>query len=112
VTVGDRYPAAGRENVLQMFTARFADDPDPRIRELARLGAAGKITAVQLELAVPLRWPGPLRATLFEAMQTFAEVGTPTDGHPSLTGFDAPIAQTTAAERLAVEFHEIGRAHV
>jgi hypothetical protein len=106
VTVGDRYPAAGRENVLQMFTARFADDPDPRIRELARLGAAGKITAVQLELAVPLRWPGPLRATLFEAMQTFAEVGTRTDGHPSLTGLDAPSAQTTAAERLAVEFHD------
>jgi hypothetical protein len=106
VTVGDRYPAAGRENLVQVFTARFADDADPRFRELARLGAAGKIAAVQLEFAVPLRWPGPLRASLLDAMQTFGEEETRGNGHPTLAALDAPKALATAPARLSVEFHD------
>jgi hypothetical protein len=103
VTVGDRYPAAGRDNVLQLFTARFADDLDPRVRELARLGAAGKIAAVQIELAVPLRWPGALRTRLVEAVATFAESG-PSDA--MLTLLEAAEKQSVAPEQLALEFHD------
>lgn len=103
VTIGDRYPAAGRENVLQLFTARFADDLDPRVRELGRLGAAGKIAAVQIELAVPLRWPGALRTRLIEAVATFAE-SAPADA--TLTMLEAVPAQCLAPEQLALEFHD------
>jgi hypothetical protein len=108
VTVGDRYPAAGRENMMQIFTRRFAADHDPRIAELAALGAGGQIAAVQLELAVPLRWPGALRAGFLQAVEALAE-------H---RGFDASLGEHwTSLERgrvrsdpisLAVEFHDGG----
>jgi hypothetical protein len=103
VTVGDRYPAAGRHNVLQLFTARFADDLDSRVRELARLGAAGKIAAVQIELAIPLRWPGALRTGLIEAVAMLAE-STASDA--VLTHLEAGEIQSVSPEQLALEFHD------
>src|SRR5205085_2979340 len=104
VTVGDRYPAAARSNMLQIFTDRFAEDADPRIRELARLGAAGKIAAVQLELAVPLRWPGALRERFVEAVETLA---VPTElGRVNLACLDAPAEGTVVPDRVAIDFHD------
>lgn len=107
VTVGDRYPAANRENVLQLFTRRFADDPDPRIRALAALGDAGKIFAVQIELAVPLRWPGPLRTRTLDAIGELA--ADPPDEAASAEALHVPGTGEEAADQLAIE---IGRAHV
>jgi hypothetical protein len=104
VTVGDRYPAAGRDNMLQVFTSRYADDPEPRVRELARLGAAGKICAVQLEFAVPLRWPGPLRR---HVMNATAHLAFPEGG--SAAGLEAlrPASVASAPpDRIALEFHD------
>jgi len=104
VTVGDRYPAAGRENVLQIFTARFAEDADPRLRELARLGAAGRIAAVQLEFAVPLRWPGHLRSRLIEALDTLAsDAARPA---ADLGQLDFPAEGKMHTERIAIDFHD------
>jgi hypothetical protein len=104
VTVGDRYPAAGLDNMLQVFTSRYADDPDPRVRELARLGAAGKISAVQLELAVPLRWPGPLRRHVMEAA---AHLALPARRRSAgLEALRAPSAAAAAPDRIALEFHD------
>jgi hypothetical protein len=109
VTVGDRYPAAGRENVLQMLSARYADDPSPAIRELARLGAGGKIAAVQLELAIPLRWPGALRERLLDAVEALVDEG---DGGAddaaivALAGLEAPSSAATPIEGLSLEFHD------
>jgi hypothetical protein len=62
-TFGLRYPAAGRQNLLQIFTPRFAQARLEPLRTLAGLSAAGAIDAVQLELSVALRWPGALRET-------------------------------------------------
>ncbi len=62
-TFGLRYPAAGRQNLLQIFTPRFAQSRLEPLRTLARLAAGGAIDAVQLELSVALRWPGALRDT-------------------------------------------------
>jgi len=104
ITIGERYPAAGRENVLQMLTARYAEDPQPAIRELARLGADGKIAAVQLELAIPLRWPGPLQRTLLDAAELLANPEDVPD--QSLQGLEAPRLMATASEGLSVEFHD------
>ncbi|MEW6300953.1 MAG: hypothetical protein AB1671_25005 [Thermodesulfobacteriota bacterium] len=61
VAIGRRYPAADKDNVLQLFSARFAEDPSPVIRALAELSLQGKVNALQLELGVGLRWPGPER---------------------------------------------------
>jgi hypothetical protein len=105
VTVGDRYPAAGRDNMMQIFTGRFADDRDPRIAELASLGARGRIAAVQLELAVPLRWPGPLRARFLHAVSALAEQGED-DGRLPRPWTMAHRGARPKPHSLAVEFHD------
>src|SRR3989442_5085313 len=58
-TVGARYPARHRENLVQLFTPRYAEDGRPLVRALAAL--APLVDAVQLELGIALRWPGPWR---------------------------------------------------
>ncbi|HUE31064.1 MAG TPA: hypothetical protein VMR79_09315, partial [Verrucomicrobiae bacterium] len=47
-TVGARYPARHRENLVQLFTPRYAEDSRPLVRALAAL--APLVDAVQLEL--------------------------------------------------------------
>ena len=64
-TVGARYPARHRENLVQLFTRRYAEDGRPLVRALAAL--APFVDAVQLELGIPLRWPGQWRARLVAA---------------------------------------------
>jgi len=72
-TMGLRYPAAGRQNLLQIFTPRFAQSRLEPLRSLAGLAADGLIDAVQLELSVALRWPGALRdRTIGLLTETFA----------------------------------------
>lgn len=62
---GERYPARHANNVLQLFRRRRQVALAPRLRAWA---ADGRVDAVQLELAAPLRWPGPLRAAFLDAM--------------------------------------------
>jgi hypothetical protein len=64
-TVGARYPARARENLLQLFTRRYRDDPRDLVRTLATLG--DRTDAVQIELSIPLRWSGPWRERLLDA---------------------------------------------
>jgi hypothetical protein len=66
VAIGRRYPAADKNNVMQVFSARFAEDPSPLIRTLAGLSTQGKVNAAQLELGLGLRWPGPQRERFVE----------------------------------------------
>jgi hypothetical protein len=61
-TVGARYPARNAENLLQLFTTRYRDDPRATVRGLA--AAASRVDAMQLELGIPLRWPGTWRERL------------------------------------------------
>jgi len=104
VTIGDRYPAAGRDNLMQIFTRRYADDQDARIRALAELGAAGKIFAVQLELAVPLRWPGPLRERVIEAAAELA--ADPPEAPADIRRTIAAPSPPPPADQIAIEFHD------
>ncbi len=72
VAIGRRYPAADKENVMQLFSTRFSQDHAPTIQRLAELSAQGKVHAVQLELGVGLRWPGAERERFVDAFcQTF-----------------------------------------
>lgn len=64
-TVGARYPARAKENLIQLFTARHRADPRPLVRDIAALGHA--CDAMQLELSIPLRWPGGWRRRLIDA---------------------------------------------
>ncbi len=64
--LGERYPARHANNVLQLFRRTAAGDGlAPRLSAWA---TAGRVDAVQLELAAPLRWPGPLRAAFGAAL--------------------------------------------
>lgn len=67
VSFGERYPARHHDNVLQLFRrqARATAALAPRLSAWA---AAGRIEAVQLELGVPLRWPGAPRAAFRAAL--------------------------------------------
>lgn len=64
-TIGARYPARARENLVQLFTSRHRDDPRPLVRRL--VAAADRCDALQLELGIPLRWPGAWRTRLVDA---------------------------------------------
>ncbi len=81
MSVGARYPARARENLLQLFTRRYVDDPRPAIRALAAL--AEHTEALQLELGIPLRWPGRWRTALVAALAAAA---------PALAGAAGPAA--------------------
>lgn len=67
-TPGVRYPARARENLLQLFTGRYDDDERAAVRRLAAL--AGRVDALQLELALPLRLPGSWRDDFLAACTT------------------------------------------
>ena len=69
-TPGLRYPARAKENLLQVFTARYRSDTRPAVLRLARL--ADRIDALQLELSLPLRLPGPWRDALVACASALA----------------------------------------
>ncbi len=66
VTIGARYPGAHRNNLLQLFTPTHRDHSDATVRKIAAL--APRVDAAQLELGIPLRWPGPRRATFVDLL--------------------------------------------
>lgn len=66
-TVGARYPARHRENLLQLFTPRYRDDARSLVRGLAALAPA--VDAMQLELGIALRWPGRWRDAIVGACE-------------------------------------------
>ena len=66
VALGRRYAAAAKNNFMQVFSPRFAEDESFPIRTLAELSSQEKIHAVQLELGVGLRWPGADRERFIE----------------------------------------------
>ena len=68
VGVGRRYAATGRDNATQLFSGRHADHDDEGVAALGRLAAAGGVDAVQLELGIPLRWPGAKRDACIDAL--------------------------------------------
>lgn len=80
-TFGLRYPGGGAQNLLQAFTSRQANSASEALRRLADLAAAGLIDALQLELSVALRLPGPPREAATSAIvATFGG----SDGDPAV----------------------------
>jgi hypothetical protein len=60
VTIGSRYPAAHANNALQHFR-NHGDTAVDTACPIAALCGRARVEAVQLELGIPLRWPGPRR---------------------------------------------------
>ena len=98
-TLGARYPARGRENLVQLFTPRYRNDGRGLVRRLATLGMHAD--ALQLELGVPLRWPGAWRRRLIEACsEALPALVGPADGAPPA---DAGVAPSIPALRRTLE---------
>ncbi len=88
VALGRRYPAADKDNLMQLFSARFVTDPSPPIRALATLSMQHHVNAVQLELGVGLRWPGAERDRFIDVFcQTLGKHTPLTQGN----GQDFPV---------------------
>jgi hypothetical protein len=102
-TPGLRYPARAKENLLQVFTTRYRDDGRPAVARLARL--ADRVDALQLELSLPLRLPGPWRDAFVTACTAAL---APADGLPaSAWNTDAEAGADVGAdaiEPIALEF--------
>jgi hypothetical protein len=67
-SVGLRYPAAGGDNATQLFSGRHVEHGNDDVAGLAALGANDQVDAVQLELGIPLRWPGWRREAFIDAL--------------------------------------------
>lgn len=80
-TYGERWPAAHRNNPMRLFRRAPSEQaPSPRIQAWAEEGRVG---AVQLELGVPLRWPGRVRARFVEQVAAvWGEGGPPSPMSP------------------------------
>ncbi len=99
-TVGARYPARARENLIQLFTPRHRNDPRPLVRELAALGVG--CDAMQLELSIPLRWPGAWRRRLIDAC---VEALPALHGGPPVRVADVRVPPVPpSSERRTLEF--------
>lgn len=68
--IGHRYPASGRDNATQLFSGRHVGHGHCDVDYLSRLALAGRADAVQLELSIPLRWPGEYRSRWLTAMES------------------------------------------
>jgi len=109
VTIGARYPAAHPNNLMQLFTAGYAQDADPGIRRLGALAAAGTLDAAQLELGIPLRWPGAMRERVIDLLvNTLSD--TPQTEPPARASRPLPsrlACRGRVTERRALQFvHE------
>lgn len=107
VPIGERYPGSHRNNLLQLFTPRAAQFDHPCARRIAAWVAEGRINALQLELGIPLRWPGRWRSSFVAAV---AEAFT-SGGSAARSVLDArpergtqPSARRTAA--AALQFYD------
>ena len=124
IAIGRRYPAADKNNVMQLFSGRFAEDPSPPVQALARLCLTGKVNAVQFELGVGLRWPGEERERFVSAFcrtlgkhtnngavhtHEFSSVSLaprviPNPSH--LGGALMPLRHASETVRLGLHFHD------
>jgi len=66
--LGERYPGSHRNNMLQLFSARGLEIDDPDAHRIGTWAGENRLNAFQLELSIPLRWPGEWRERFVDAM--------------------------------------------
>ncbi len=72
---GRHYAASGSDNAAQLFSGRYTSHHNDAVAALARLAVEEKVDAAQLELGIPLRWPGRRRTELLDGLAAALEVG-------------------------------------
>ncbi len=103
---GERYPGRHPNNLLQVFRRGGTDALPPRLRAWRD---SGRIEAVQLELAIPLRWPGPRRRQFAAAMHSaFGLTTSPLARQPA--GLVAEPLPASAALRFYDPAAQVGLA--
>lgn len=116
-TFGIRYPGGGAQNLLQAFTPRYLESTNLSLQRLAGLAAAGSIDALQLELSVALRLPGPARETMIDAIATTfgqSEDAPPEPSTLAISRVNPPAATKKAPStspvgpplRVGIEFYD------
>lgn len=108
-TFGERWPAAHANNVMQLFRRHGGRPPGARGAALRALAATGRVRAVQLELAAPLRWPGRWRERFVAAAEAaFARpVDDPCAAPSPVPAANAPRAAGRAGKaRFALQAHD------
>ncbi len=99
-SLGRRYPARHPNNLLQLFRrdgSRLHEVPEP----LASLVRDGRCQAVQLEIGLPLRWPGPRRDSFMRHIAEAFAPRTPRRQAPSIRTA-SPAEPATSAQALQV----------
>lgn len=105
VTYGERYPASHHNNLVQLFRHR-GGRPLPVGARLAEWAAAGRVHGVQLELGIPLRWPGAMRERFVAAA---GRAFGPPAFSPSAAVPPRPASSPSQeAEPAALEFYDPG----
>ncbi len=66
--VGEHYPGSHRNNLLQLFGRDYEYTDCVDARRIQGWVREGRVNALQLELGIPLRWPGPWRERFIEAL--------------------------------------------
>jgi hypothetical protein len=64
---GERWPAAHRDNLMQLFRQQPVRERAGVAGRIAGWARSGRVCATQLELGAALRWPGPMRAHFVDA---------------------------------------------
>ena len=106
-TVGARCPARNAENLLQLFTTRYRDDPRGSVRALAAV--ATRVDAMQLELGIPLRWPGAWRGRLCASIvASLPELLAPRPGAARASGPHAAPRPPEPRAACRLEFTSAG----
>lgn len=98
VSVGRRYPARARQNLIQLFTGRWRDDTREVVARVARF--TPHCDAVQLEIGIPLRWPGRWRDGFVAAICEAAPALLDPTGQPEARLPQTPAAPPAAPRRL------------
>ncbi len=91
-TYGLRYPAAHPNNLLQVFRRAARAPSSEAAARLTAWAAADRVHAVQLELGVPVRWPGLCRERFADVIEN-AFVPTPLDPTPPADAFAQPTTR-------------------
>lgn len=68
-SIGERYPGCHHNNVLQLFGGRDPVVENAALQQLAAWSRDGRVNALQLELGIPLRWPGRWRDQFVAAVE-------------------------------------------
>ncbi len=108
-TFGERWPAAHANNVMQLFRRHGGRPPGAHGAALRALAASGRVRAVQLELAAPLRWPGRWRERFVAAAAAAftRPIDAPCEAPPAASPLGArPAAAPAGKARFALQAHD------